>query len=302
MKQSFAPARPVTPVLRGVLVAVVLFASLVLAACSTVRFAYNNVDALVRFMASDYVEFDTAQYEQFKLRLAGLHEWHRAQELPVYVALLRTAGDKVGRGLTADDVAWAISELRIRYRTLSARAAEDAAPLLAQLSDAQIADLEKNFAELNRKYSRDRLEGDQQKLRRKRAEQLQGYFRDWTGKLSDDQEARIERFADDFGHLTALRFEDRKRWQGQALALLRAERKSPQFAAHLAALFTRPEEGRSAEYIAAQARYESGLAGLVVDIDRTLTQEQRVAAVRRMHHYADEFAALAGQRAVARPS
>ncbi len=284
------------PISRGVLIAVLSMGLLAVAACSTVRFAYNNIDAVIRFMASDYVEFDTAQYEQFKTRLDALHQWHRTRELPAYVALLQTAGGKVAKGVAADDVAWAIGALRSRYRLLAARAAEDAAPLLAQLSDAQIVELEKNFAEKNRKFSKERLEGDQKKLRQKRADQLLDYFREMTGKLSDAQEARIERFADDYGRMTALRFEDRKRWQGQALLLLRTERKSPQFAAHLTALFTNPEEGRSAEYIAASARYESGLADLVVDIDRTLTAEQRVRAVRRMQHYTDEFTALSGAR------
>ncbi len=284
------------PISRGVLIAVLSMGLLAVTACSTVRFAYNNIDVVIRFMASDYVEFDTAQYEQFKTRLDALHQWHRTRELPAYVALLQTAGGKVAKGVVADDVAWAIGALRSRYRLLAARAAEDAAPLLAQLSDAQIVELEKNFAEKNRKFSKERLEGDQKKLRQKRADQLLDYFREMTGKLSDAQEARIERFADDYGRMTTLRFEDRKRWQGQTLLLLRTERKLPQFAAHLTALFTNPEQGRSAEYIAASARYESGLADLVVDIDRTLTAEQRVRAVRRMQHYTDEFAALSGAR------
>jgi len=289
-----------TPMLRGVQIAVLSLAMLTLASCSTVRFAYNNVDSVIRFMASDYVEFDDVQFAQFKTRLEALHQWHRARELPVYVALLQTAGDKMAKGVAAEDVSWAVTSLRTRYRLLAARAAEDAAPLLAQLSDAQIGEIEKNFAEKNRKFFKDRLEGDERKLRKKRADQLLKYFSEMTGKLSNAQEARIERFADDFGRMTALRFQDRKRWQGQVVALLRTERKSPQFAAHLAALFARPEDGRSAEYVAATARYESGLAELVVDIDRTLTAEQRVRAVRRMQHYADEFTALSGSQPVAR--
>lgn len=289
-----------TSLLRGVQIVVLSLSLLALAACSTVRFAYNNVDSVIRFMASDYVEFDDAQFEQFKTRLDSLHQWHRSRELPVYVALLQTAGGKVAKGVAPEDVSWAIASLRSRYRLLAARAAEDAAPLLAQLSEAQIAGIEENFAAKNRKFSKERLEGDQKKLRKKRADKLLEYFSEMTGKLSDAQEARIERFADDFGRMTALRFQDRKRWQGQVLVLLRTERKSPQFATHLAALFTRPEEGRSAEYIAATTRYESGLAELVVDIDRTLTAEQRVRAVRRMQHYADEFTALSGAQPVAR--
>jgi len=289
-----------TPIMRGVQIAVLSLAVLVLAACSTVRLAYNNVDSVIRFMAPDYVEFDDVQFAQFRTRLEALHQWHRSRELPVYVALLQTAGDKVAKGVAAEDVTWAIAAVRSRYRMLAARAAEDAAPLLAQLTDAQIAGIEKNLAEKNAKIFKERLEGDEKRLQKRRADRLLGHFSEMTGKLNSAQEARIERFAEDHGRMTALRFQDRKRWQEEVLVLLRTERKSPQFAKQLATLFALPEEGRSAEYVAASARYESGLAELVVGIDRTLTTEQRLRAVRRMQHYASEFTALSGQKPAAR--
>src|SRR5258708_39415821 len=64
---------------------------LALAACSASRVAYNNADTVIRFMASSYLDLDSAQSEDLKPRIARFHQWHRADELPVYAALLQSA-------------------------------------------------------------------------------------------------------------------------------------------------------------------------------------------------------------------
>lgn len=265
-----------------------------LGACSAIKLTYNNADVLARFRASDYVTFTPAQAEQFKSRFAALHQWHRSQELPAYVQLLRAAGDRLEKGLSRDDVAWAIGNARVRYRRIAARAASDAAPILATLTADQLQQVEKRFAENNRRYAREFLEGDSRRLQYRRAAQLEAYFRDWIGPLSERQTERVDRFADDYGRMQALRLDDRKRTQQEALAILRTERDAGRLGARLAALFSQPEEGRTADYRAAFARYEAGLASLIVDMDRLLTPGQRARAQRRAQDYAEDLAALSG--------
>lgn len=265
---------------------------LMLGACSAVRLTYNNADVLARFRATDYVTFTPVQADQFKARFAALHQWHRAQELPGYVQLLRGAGDRIGKGLSAEDAAWAIDNARSRYRKVAARAALEAAPILITLTADQLQQAEKKMAANNRKYEKDFLEGDPRRLQYKRATQIEGYFRDWLGPLNDRQIERVDRFAEDYGRMQALRLEDRKRTQQQALAILRAERDAGRLGARLAALFSHPEEGRSADYRATLARYEASVATLLVDMDRLLTPEQRLRAQRRAQDYAEDLAAL----------
>ena len=53
-----------------------------LASCSATRFAYDNADTALRFMASSYLDLDSAQSEEMRLRIAQFHQWHRASELP----------------------------------------------------------------------------------------------------------------------------------------------------------------------------------------------------------------------------
>ena len=264
-----------------------------LAACSATRVAYDNADAMLRFMASSYLDLDAAQSDDLTPRIARFHQWHRANELPVYAALLRSASQRAGAGITAEDFAWGLANVRLRYRRLAAKAAEDAAPVLATLAGAQVATLERKFAENNEKYAKEFLSSDDNKRRRRQLKRMLERFRDLAGELTPDQEARIGRFALAHERHVALRFEDRQRWQRDFVAALKRERRPEDLGRRLAEMFERPELRRSEEFIREDARWEEDLGRLVVDLDRSLSAKQRAHVVRRLSDYAEDFAALA---------
>lgn len=270
-----------------------------LGACTAVRIAYNNADTLVRYMASDYVDLEPAQQDEFRARLARFHDWHRASELPAYAALLAEVARRAGDGVEAVDVAWAATQLRARYRLLVRRAATEAAPILAGLSAAQIADVERKLAEANAKYASDRDLDDPRRRQRHASRQMRKQFSDWLGSLTDAQEERIGRFVQAHDAILLLRFEDRRRRQRAGVNLLRAGGDPAALATRLAELFAQPEIGRSPEHAAAAARHESGLTQLMVEIAAGASAEQRTHALRRLDGYAQDFLALAGQKAVA---
>lgn len=281
------------PVLPGIfrLLACVLLAAL-LSGCSALSFTYNNADFVARYKASDYVDFNPAQSEQFRKHFASIHQWHRTNELPAYAELLRAVAARVGRGLVQDDVTWAISTTRSHFRRLMGLAVREAGPVLASLDAGQLQQVEKRFSENNRRFVRENLEGDRQQLREKRVKQLEDYFREWIGRPTDQQRARIEQFADEFGRIRAVRFADRKQTQQAFLAAMRAERDPVRLSQRVSALVADPDGGRSQEYRVAMAQFEGRVATLIIDMDRMLTVEQRARAVKRFHTYADELLEL----------
>lgn len=275
--------------------ALLVFVSL-LSACSTIQFAYNNAQTAVRFMVTDYVDFDSAQYEDFKSRFTQFHEWHRSQELPAYAGLLRVAAGRIQRGLNEDDVRWAVGTVRMRYRLAAARVAGEAAPMLVAMAPAQLVHIEKTLAEKNAKFEKENITADVRGIFKKRAGQMKDNFEEWVGNLTDAQEERIERFVKSQSDLTALRFADRKRWQREAMAAIRAQRDPALLAVALTDLLAHPEKGRQPAVNQALLRYDEGLIDLVMDIDRSLSAEQRAKASKRMHKYADDFTELSGGR------
>ena len=270
--------------------------ALALAACSATRLAYDNADTVLRFMASSYLDLDAAQSDDLAPRIVRFHQWHRSSELPAYAALLRSAGQRAAKGITAEDVAWGLGNVRLRYRRLAAKAAEDAAPVLATLAPAQLAALERKLAEDNEKYAKKFLSSDDKERGRGQLKRMLERFRDFAGDLSPDQEARIERFALDHERHVSLRFEERRRWQRDCVAALKEQHEPQELGRRLAEMFTRPELHRSEEFIREDKRWDEDLGQLIADLDRSLSPKQRAHVVRRLSDYAEDFSVLAGRR------
>jgi uncharacterized protein DUF6279 len=271
-------------------------AAALLAGCAGMtRVAYDNADLILRKVANDYFDLDAAQAEELKVRMRRFHAWHRANELPQYVAFLRTAERRFTKGLTADDVAWGMSTARTRFRVLAAKAVEEAAPMLANLSQEQITVLEHKLAENNLKYVRETLPADERKRIRGQTRRMVESLRPWTGDLSRDQEARVERFVRAHDRFVTMRFEDRVRGQREAVALLRKRLPAKELAPRLVQHFTEPDGRRSDEYRREEKRWEADFAKLLVELSGTLSPAQRAHVAKRIDDYADEFSLLAGE-------
>jgi hypothetical protein len=276
---------------------ITLSALLALSGCTAVQFTYNNANSLIRYMAWDYVELDDSQSDQLRERVARLHAWHRANELPAYAAFLEDARGRVSKGAARSDVEWAIAALRKTYRGMAARAAQEAAPILVTLRPEQIESLERRLAKDDAKFVREWLSGSAARRERRATERTLERFEDWTGDLTGPQRERIEQFVRAHPRIQEVRLEDRRRWQKQAVAYLREYRKPDELGPRLAKLFSEPDAARDADYARETRSWESDLADLLVDIDRSLSAEQRDRVLRRMARYRDDFRALSKGRA-----
>jgi hypothetical protein len=88
-----------------------------------------------------------------------------------------------------------------------------------------------------------------------------------------------------------LRDRDRKRLQKEVLAILRAREARKRLADQL----VNWERGREPAYVAALDAWREQFFTLLVDIDRSLTPEQRARVQRQLRRYADDFEALAAR-------
>ena len=270
-------------------------AAAVLIGCSAVQFSYNNMGSLIRYRVWQYVDLDAAQAEALQQRVARLQDWHRANELPAYIEFLHSADERVARGIQRPDVDWAIETLRARYRREAAHAAEEAAPLLVSLSADQIASVEKRLAKDDAKYVKEWLTGSPRRRERHAGDRLIERFEDWTGNLSAEQEARVRQFVHEHPRNAEIRLEERRQWQKAAVDLVKQYKKPQELASRLGPLFGDPDAGRSEEYMRETRRWEGDLAQLIVELDRTLSAEQRTRLLRRIDRYAEDFKALANR-------
>ena len=262
-----------------------------LAACSATRVAYDHADTLLHWQATRYVELRGPASDELDRRIDAFLAWHREKALPQYEKIAREASRRLERGLSPADMVWGYDTFVGQGRESLRAAAEQLAPLLDRLNAEQLAHLEQQFAEDNRKFARENLRGSEKDRRKRRAKRNVERLEDWVGTLSAAQLERVRQYSERAPLYDELRERDHKRLQAQLLGMLRAREAGKR----LADAATYPDRGREPAYVAAVEAHRKEYLSLVLDIERMLSPEQRARAVSRLRGFADDFAALAGE-------
>jgi hypothetical protein len=156
---------------------------LLLSGCNTIKLSYNNAQELTYWWLDGYVNFGAGQKPLVKAELAALHEWHRFNEIPTYIALLDHMQRKVQHDTTSDQICEVAEKVRMRFRVLNLQLEPMVENIAPSLSGEQLAHMEKRFQRNNRKWRAEWLEGSDEareahrlKLAIKRAEMLYGHL------------------------------------------------------------------------------------------------------------------------------
>ena len=263
----------------------------ILQGCSVTRVAYNNADVFLRWQANHYVDLQGEQSEEFDRRLAAFLAWHRAGALPQYARLGAQAAGRIGRGLKREDLEWGYDAVRAQIREALGRAVAEAGELLDALGAEQIAHLERRLEEDNRKFAKERMQGTLEERHQKRVKRNVERLEEWFGALSEAQVARVERYSERAPWSAGLQDSDRRRRQAEFLAMLRAREARQK----LASWAQDWEAGRAHEYAKASRATRDEYMSLLLDLDRTLSTEQREHAAGRLKRFSALFESLAGQ-------
>ena len=274
----------------------------VLASCSGVDsgamdIAYEHADWLLQRMSARYVDLDDSQKKALRTRLSRLHAWHRTQELPLYADLLDQTADRINQHLGPADMAWMAHSIHERRRAGAVAVAQELAPLLLTLTQAQEAQIAEAMARDNAHFAKTQLGPDPAARSKERTQWLSGQVERWTGKLTHDQREGIGRLASSTPDFPAARLAERRRWQASLLQLIRQPHDEAALRSGLADLLATPRAGANDAYKHAVAHYEEELNRMILDLDRSLTPSQRATAVERLHHFAAHLRELAAKPA-----
>ena len=260
----------------------------VLQGCSTVRIVYDNADTYLRWRASHYLDPDSEMGDELEERIAAFMAWHRAQALPKYAQILDEAAQRFDRHLAPADLNWGYDSIMTQARESLRMAAVQGAPLLDRLSPKQIANLERRLADDNRRFARENLRGDERERRKRRTERTADRVEDWVGRLTKAQVERVQQYAERAPLLDDFRASDHKRVQAEFLAIVRAheaKKRLPEFAVNW-------DRGRDPAYVAALEASRKEFYAMLIDLERSLSREQRTRALNELHRYADDFRTL----------
>lgn len=268
--------------------------ALLAAACSSVtRVAYDNAPFAAAWMVDDWFDLHDGQRDWVKERLARLHGWHRASEMPAYERLLAATAARAARGLSADDARQVHREMRALWLRLVRRAIPDMADFLLQLHPEQVVFLARKFDEDNERTVRESVRGTPQDRLERRQKRYLERIEDWTGRLAPAQRDVVRARVAAMGDLTDEWLGDRRFRQSETIALLRSKPTRAQLEAGLTRLLVDSGSWRRPEYVAKMKARDEQVFAMVADLDATLTAEQRGKLHRRLAGYAADAAYLA---------
>ncbi|WP_312996510.1 DUF6279 family lipoprotein [Pseudomonas sp.] len=270
-------------------IATLLIFTLALGACSRVGLAYRNLDVIIPWSLSDYVDMNGEQKDWFNDRLKEHLSWHCTTQLPGYLDWLDRLQAMVESNQVTDA---ALQERTAEAKQAIADTAREITPsaieLLQGLDDKQVAEMNDAFAKDLRKRQQEYVKPPLAQQIKERGERMEKRLNDWLGPLSDSQKQRVVAWTNALGDQNTQWIANRAHWQQQFSAAV-AQRKSTEFPQRIETLLVNRERLWTADYRKAYANTEAQARSLFVDLMAESTPQQRERLLKKIEGVRKDF-------------
>ena len=266
--------------------------SLVLAGCNRVGLAYRNLDVIIPWTLSDYLEMNAGQKSWFNDTLKEHLAWHCTTQLPGYLDWL----DRLQQMVDTNQV----TDAALQTRTAEAKQAiaesaraitPSAVELLQGLDDQQVQDMEQALAKDLRKRQDEYLKPPLEQQIKERAERMNKRLDAWLGPLSASQQNRVTAWSIALGEQNQQWIGNRAHWQTLFIAAVK-DRHSSDFPQKIEQLLVNRESLWTPEYRQAYAQTEAAARSLIVDLMAESTVQQRQKLTQKIDKVRSDFKAL----------
>ncbi|KQZ92477.1 MULTISPECIES: DUF6279 family lipoprotein [unclassified Pseudomonas] len=273
-------------------IACALICSLTLGACSRMGLAYRNLDVIIPWTLSDYLDMNGEQKGWFNERLKEHLSWHCSTQMPGYLDWLDRLQNMVASNQVTDA---ALQDRATEAKQAIAETAREITPsavqLLRGLDDKQVAEMNEAFAKDQRKRQEKYLNPSLDQQIKDRGERMEKRLNDWLGPLSQAQRQRVAAWSNALGDQNTEWIANRAHWQKQFSAAV-AQRQSPEFPQRIETLLVDRERLWTPAYRQAFAKTEAQARSLFVDLMAESTPEQRQRLLTKIEGVKKDFSDL----------
>jgi hypothetical protein len=188
-----------------------------LSGCSTLKVAYNNSDDLIYWWLDGYADLQGEQKQLTRDALTELKRWHRQQQLPEYVALLKRMQAMAENDLTPAQVCSVAEEMKSSFVTLLRFVEPSNTMLAAQLKPEQLISIRKRFDKTNTSWKEDWLDPSAEERLRYRTKQASSRLEDFYGRLDKPQRDTLHKWLSESIFDPKLSYAERERRQADSL-------------------------------------------------------------------------------------
>jgi len=250
---------------------------IVLSGCTAVQLGYNNADSLLHWRARQYFGFENGQKDEFERRVQR------------YARYADDLADRLSRGVSQADLVWGYDAFQAFLRQSLQAGTGEIAALLDDLAPEQIERFQERLEKENREFAKEYGLGETPEERREiRVKRNTKRMEEWFGPLSEPQVDRIALYSRRAPLDDALRLRDRKRLQAELVAML----KKKEARGRLVPWAVAWDQNREPAFETMRKENLQEFYAMLLDLDKTLSPEQRGRAARRLRGFAGDFTAL----------
>ena len=266
--------------------------SLVLGGCNRVGLAYRNLDVIIPWTLSDYLDMNAGQKRWFNDTLQQHLAWHCTTQLPGYLDWLDRLQQMVDNHQVSDNALQSRTDEAKQAVSEIARAiTPSAVHLLRGLDDQQVKDMNDALAKDLRKRQDEYLKPPLPRQIQARAERMSKRLDTWIGPLSASQQQRVAAWSAELGDQNQQWIGNRARWQAQFIDAVQ-QRHDPDFAQKMQQLLVDRERAWTPEYREADAQTETAARSLIVDLMAQSSVQQRQKLTHKIAGVRSDFKAL----------
>jgi len=188
--------------------------------CSTIKLVYNQSDDLIYWWLDSYADLQDGQKPFTHDTLTDLQRWHRQNQLPEYVALLKRMQAMAPHDITPAQVCAVTEDMKTSFITLL-RFVEPANTRLAtQLKPEQLRSIRKRFDKTNKDWRADWLDPDAEERLRYRTKQATNRLEDFYGRLDKPQREMLRQWLSESIFDPVMNYAERERRQADTIQTL----------------------------------------------------------------------------------
>jgi Family of unknown function (DUF6279) len=253
-----------------------LIGVLAVSGCSS-SFVYNRLDTLATWYFGSLVSLNDGQRSELKAWLERTLAWHRQSELARYAAFVNDVSTSFAQPrerATYDAIREQFQDL---IDDLVKQTAPEASRLLASLSPQQVEELLDNMAEKTRDSAKESAEAIAED--EWRPEQTRNFVRQvkrWTGAVTPEQKRLITQTVEQLEPTYEDWAESQHAWREALRAALMTQTTGERHTRpSVLELLEKPNQQWTTPYSQKVARNRERYQQLLMDLDATLTTEQR---------------------------
>jgi hypothetical protein len=188
-----------------------------LSGCSTIKVVYNNSEDLMYWWLDSYADLQGEQKQFTREALTDLQRWHRQQQLPEYVALLKRMQSMAPNDITPAQVCAVTEDMKTSFVTLLRFVEPANTKLASQLKPEQLISIRKRFDKTNKTWKDDWLDPNAEDRLRYRIKQATNRLEDFYGHLDKPQRDVLHKWLSESIFDPKLSYAERERRQADSM-------------------------------------------------------------------------------------